>query len=72
MRTDLNVFLNDTNETVREATFWFANNTSAVWSGNISVPQVDVTGTDSIIGMMIVQTVILVFILYSSWRRQNG
>jgi hypothetical protein len=68
MRTDLNVWLNDTNQTIQQLPFYFANNSSGINEGNLSLPPLEVTGLDQVISFQIVQTVILMFILYYTWR----
>jgi hypothetical protein len=68
MRTDLNVWLNDTNQTIQQLPFYFANNSSGYREGVLSLPALEVIGSDIIITFMIVQTVIMIFMLYSIWR----
>jgi len=69
MRTDLNVWLNDINQTVQAVPAYFANNSSGMWEGQLYLPPLEIIGSDVVIGFMIVQTVILIMILYYSWRR---
>jgi len=71
MRTDLNIWLNDTNQTMQEIPFWFANNSSGIWSGNVTFPPIETIGLDQVVSLQIVQTVLLVFILYYLWRTRG-
>jgi len=70
MRTDLNVWMNETNISVQPATFEFINqsNVTGYQTGTIFVPPLEIIGSDVIIGIMIMQTVIMILLLYYTWR----
>lgn len=69
MRTDLNVWMNDINETVRQVPFYFANNSSGIYEGQAIFPVQEIIGMDVVIGILILQSVVLIMILYYQWRR---
>jgi hypothetical protein len=63
--------MNDTNQTIQQLPFYFANNSSGYFEGHIALPPVEVVALDAIVGLLIVQTVLLIVLLYSSWRRKS-
>lgn len=72
MRTDLNVWL-DENETIAQyVSFEFQNRSvdGTGWiQGNLYMPPIEVIASDVMVGIMIMQTVILLMILYYTWRK---